>query len=76
MSLPDLSAEGHAIAARECDAIAEHFERVAEIHDGDLAPYLARQHRADALAVRARAAKHRKAAVAKMVQGVTDLILF
>ncbi|MBF6399771.1 hypothetical protein IU438_28795 [Nocardia cyriacigeorgica] len=77
MSLPDLTAEGHAIAARECIAIAEHFERVAEIHDGELAPYLARQHRADALAVRARAAKHLDLAIAKTVQdSITRLSVF
>ncbi|WP_369024078.1 hypothetical protein [Nocardia cyriacigeorgica] len=77
MSLPDLTAEGHAIAARECDSIADHFDKLAAIHDGQLAPYLARQHRADALAVRARADKHRDRAIAKTVQdSITNLSVF
>lgn len=59
MSLPELTPHEHEIAARECDAIAEHLERVAGVQDGSLGPYLARQHRNDAANIRARAERHR-----------------
>ncbi|WP_280481981.1 hypothetical protein [Nocardia cyriacigeorgica] len=62
MPLPELTPHEREIDARECDAIAEHLDRLAEIHDGSLALYLARQHRADAAAIRARAGRHREIA--------------
>ncbi|NEW27259.1 hypothetical protein [Nocardia cyriacigeorgica] len=75
MNLPDLTAEGHEIAAQECDAIADHLDRMAEIHDGSLGPYLERQHRNDAANVRARAAKHRRAAADKLAREVTHIVV-
>lgn len=62
MPLPELTPHEREIAARECDAIAEHLDRLAEIHDGSLALYLARQQRADAAAIRERASWHREIA--------------
>ena len=62
MSFPELSSREHEIAAAECDAIADHFEKLAGIHDGPYAEQLSRAHRADAEAVRARADRHRQMA--------------
>ncbi|WP_280470983.1 hypothetical protein [Nocardia cyriacigeorgica] len=62
MALPELTPHEREIAARQCDAIAEHLDRLAEIHDSSLAQYLARQHRADAAAIRVRAGRHREIA--------------
>lgn len=62
MSLPELTSAEHKIAASECDAIAEYFEKLADLHDGPLGEYLALQHRTDAFGVRARADRHRQLA--------------
>jgi hypothetical protein len=59
---PDLSLSEREIVARECDAIAAYLEKLAGQADGPRAAYLATQHRATALAIRARAARHRKQA--------------
>lgn len=62
VSLPELTAREHEVAAQECDAIADHLEKLAGLTDGPLAPYLSTQHRVDAFAIRARAERHRTAA--------------
>ena len=59
VSFPELTSREHEIAAQECDAVADYLEKRAMNHDGPYAEQLARQHHADAIAVRARADRHR-----------------
>lgn len=58
----ELTAREHEVAALECDAIAAYLENLADLADGPLGPNIALAHRATALTVQGRAARHRECA--------------
>ncbi|MGN2634645.1 hypothetical protein ACTD5D_00305 [Nocardia takedensis] len=68
MSLPDLSAREHQVAADECEVLATYLEQLADLVDGEMAVPLARAHRSTAAAMRARAARHREHAERKSAE--------
>lgn len=64
MSLPDMCIREHEVAALECDTVAGYLEELAGFVDGPHAAILARAYRSAAMAVRARAGRHRDPGVA------------